>query len=107
MTMTVRWAVMVVALGVPAVARGICGAGILPGDTVAVVGAGYFGQLMAQAVRNLGAWRVVMLDKVLSAIEQVAKHRDQVIKAVIGPKAGPVQQGPARILGNFRGGNSP
>jgi len=47
-----------------AAARGICGAGILPGDTVAVVGAGYFGQLIAQAARNLGAWRVAVLDKV-------------------------------------------
>jgi L-iditol 2-dehydrogenase len=47
-----------------AAARGICGAGILPGDTVAVVGAGYFGQLIAQAARNLGSWRVVVLDKV-------------------------------------------
>jgi len=47
-----------------AAARGICGAGILPGDTVAVVGAGYFGQLIAQAVQFLGAWRVVVLDKV-------------------------------------------
>ncbi|MBI3921983.1 MAG: zinc-binding dehydrogenase, partial [Armatimonadetes bacterium] len=47
-----------------AAARGICGAGILPGDTVAVVGAGYFGQLIAQAARFLGAWRVVVLDKV-------------------------------------------
>ena len=56
-----------------AVARGICGAGILPGDTVAVVGAGYFGQLIAQAARNLGAWRVVMLDKVPYRL-QVAKE---------------------------------
>jgi threonine dehydrogenase-like Zn-dependent dehydrogenase len=47
-----------------AASRGICGAGILPGDTVAVVGAGYFGQLIAQAARNLGSWRVVVLDKV-------------------------------------------
>jgi len=47
-----------------AASRGICGAGILPGDTVAVVGAGYFGQLIAQLARNLGAWRVVVLDKV-------------------------------------------
>jgi len=47
-----------------AAARGICGAGILPGDTVAVVGAGYFGQLIAQASQFLGAWRVVVLDKV-------------------------------------------
>ena len=47
-----------------AAARGICGAGILPGDTVAVVGAGYFGQLIAQAARLLGSWRVVVLDRV-------------------------------------------
>jgi len=47
-----------------AAARGICGAGILPGDTVAVVGAGYFGQLIAQACRLLGAWRVAVLDRV-------------------------------------------
>ncbi|MHB0858322.1 MAG: zinc-dependent alcohol dehydrogenase [Anaerolineae bacterium] len=52
-----------------AVARGICGAGILPGDTVAVVGAGYFGQLLAQAVQFLGAWRTVVLDLVPSRLD--------------------------------------
>ena len=46
-----------------AAARGICGVGILPGDTVAIVGAGYFGQLIAQAAQLLGTWRVVVLDK--------------------------------------------
>ncbi|MHB1295530.1 MAG: zinc-dependent alcohol dehydrogenase [Anaerolineae bacterium] len=56
-----------------AVARGICGAGILPGDTVAVVGAGYFGQLLAQAVQFLGAWRTVVLDRVPMRL-QVAKE---------------------------------
>jgi len=52
-----------------AAARGICGAGILPGDTVAVVGAGYFGQLIAQAAQFLGAWRVVVFDKVPSRLK--------------------------------------
>jgi len=47
-----------------AAARGICGAGILPGDAVAIVGAGYFGQLIAQAARFLGSWRVVVFDRV-------------------------------------------
>ena len=46
-----------------AVARSICGIGILPGDTVAVVGVGYFGLLMVQAANLLGAWRVVALDR--------------------------------------------
>lgn len=52
-----------------AAARGICGAGILPGDTVAVVGAGYFGQLIAQAAQFLGAWRVAVLDRVPHRLE--------------------------------------
>lgn len=52
-----------------AAARGICGAGILPGDTVAVVGAGYFGQLIAQACRLLGSWRVTVLDKVQGRLQ--------------------------------------
>ena len=46
-----------------AVARGICGAGILPGDTVAVVGVGFFGLLMIQAASLLGSWRVAAFDK--------------------------------------------
>jgi len=60
-----------------AAARGVCGAGILPGDTVAVVGAGYFGQLLAQAAQFLGAWRVAVLDKVperLTVAEKLGAH---------------------------------
>lgn len=60
-----------------AAARGVCGAGVLPGDTVAVVGAGYFGQLLAQAAQFLGAWRVVVLDKVperLAVAEALGAH---------------------------------
>ena len=46
-----------------AVLRSIGGAGLRTGDNVAVLGVGYFGLLMVQAARLLGAWRVVALDK--------------------------------------------
>jgi threonine dehydrogenase-like Zn-dependent dehydrogenase len=46
-----------------AAARGICGCGILPGDTVAVVGVGFFGLLMTQMASFLGAWKVAAFDK--------------------------------------------
>lgn len=36
--------------------------GISPADVVAVVGAGFFGQLLAQSIRLQGAWRVAVFD---------------------------------------------
>jgi L-iditol 2-dehydrogenase len=36
--------------------------GIRPADLVAVVGAGFFGQLLAQSIRLQGAWKVAMFD---------------------------------------------
>jgi L-iditol 2-dehydrogenase len=47
-----------------AISRAVFGADIQPGDTVCVVGAGYFGQLIAQGTRYRGAYRVGIVDLV-------------------------------------------
>ena len=53
---------------------------------------------MALGWLKRGLWRVDPLIKDITArqdlmwaIEQVTRHPDQIIKAVIGPKAGPVE----------------
>lgn len=47
-----------------AISRCVFGADIQPADTVCVVGAGYFGQLIAQGVRYRGAYKVGIVDRV-------------------------------------------
>lgn len=57
-----------------AISRAVFGADIQPGDTVCVVGAGYFGQLIAQAARYRGAYRVGVLDLTLERLEVARRH---------------------------------
>jgi L-iditol 2-dehydrogenase len=45
-----------------AVVKATLSSGIGPADTVAIVGAGFFGQLLAQSIRLQGAWRVAVFD---------------------------------------------
>lgn len=47
-----------------AISRCVFGADIQPADTVCVVGAGYFGQLIAQGARFRGAYKVGIVDMV-------------------------------------------
>ncbi len=44
------------------VVKATLSSGIRPADLVAVVGAGFFGQLLAQSIRLQGAWKVAMFD---------------------------------------------
>jgi L-iditol 2-dehydrogenase len=45
-----------------AVVKATLSSGIRPADIVAIVGAGFFGQLLAQSIRLQGAWRVAVFD---------------------------------------------
>ena len=45
-----------------AVVRATLSSGIGPADVVAIVGAGFFGQVLAQSMRLQGAWRVAVFD---------------------------------------------
>ncbi|MBM3242798.1 zinc-binding dehydrogenase [Candidatus Poribacteria bacterium] len=67
-----------------AAAKGAICAGILPGDTVAVVGVGFFGQLLAQAARFQGAWKVAAFDKIERRLEIAKKHGVDAIYNVSG-----------------------
>jgi threonine dehydrogenase-like Zn-dependent dehydrogenase len=49
-------------------------AGIVPGDTVAVWGAGGVGQMAARAAMLLGAEQVVVVDRLPERLEQVRRH---------------------------------
>jgi threonine dehydrogenase-like Zn-dependent dehydrogenase len=49
-------------------------AGITPGDTVAVWGAGGVGQMAARAAMLLGAEQVVVIDQLPERLEQVRRH---------------------------------
>ena len=49
-------------------------AGITPGDTVAVWGAGGVGQMAARAAMLLGAEQVVVIDRLPERLEQVRRH---------------------------------
>jgi len=47
---------------------------------------------------ELGLWRIdplikdiTSVENLMAAVELVTKHPDQIIKAVIGPKSGPVE----------------
>ena len=55
------------------VVKATLSSGIRPADLVAVVGAGFFGQLLAQSIRLQGAWKVAMFDLLPSRLE-IAKQ---------------------------------
>ncbi len=57
-----------------AISRAVFGADIQPADTVCVVGAGYFGQLIAQAARYCGAYRIGIIDLIPERLA-IAKRR--------------------------------
>lgn len=57
-----------------AISRAVFGADIQPADTVCVVGAGYFGQLIAQGARYRGAHRIGIVDMVSERLA-IAKRR--------------------------------
>ncbi len=62
--------------------RGIDRAGIVPGDTVAVIGGGAIGQILAQLSRLAGASRVILSDPIAARREMA---RASGIDAVINP----------------------
>jgi threonine dehydrogenase-like Zn-dependent dehydrogenase len=53
---------------------GADGAGITPGDTVAVWGAGGVGQMAARAAMLLGAEQVIVIDRLPERLRQVRQH---------------------------------
>jgi threonine dehydrogenase-like Zn-dependent dehydrogenase len=53
---------------------GADGAGITPGDTVAVWGAGGVGQMAARGAMLMGAERVVVIDRLPERLHQVQRH---------------------------------
>jgi threonine dehydrogenase-like Zn-dependent dehydrogenase len=53
---------------------GADGAGITPGDTVAVWGAGAVGQMAARGAMLLGAEQVIVIDRLANRLDQVSKH---------------------------------
>ena len=55
------------------VVKATLSSGIRPADLVAVVGAGFFGQLLAQSIRLQGAWKVAMFDLLPCRLE-IAKQ---------------------------------
>ena len=57
-----------------AISRAVFGADIQPGDAVCVVGAGYFGQLIAQGARYRGAYRVGVVDAVPERLTIALAH---------------------------------
>jgi L-iditol 2-dehydrogenase len=72
-----------------AISRAVFGADIQPADTVCVVGAGYFGQLIAQGVRYRGAYKVGIVDMV---DERLAIARRRGADGAYNIAAGGVQQ---------------
>ena len=80
-----------------AISRAVFGADIQPGDTVGVVGAGYFGQLIAQGARYRGAYRVGVVDPIAERLA-VAQRRgaDGVCR--------PAEDGIARAVAELTGG---
>ena len=57
-----------------AISRAVFGADIQPADTVCVVGAGYFGQLIAQGARYRGAYRVGIVDLLPERLAVARQH---------------------------------
>jgi threonine dehydrogenase-like Zn-dependent dehydrogenase len=58
----------------PTAWTGADGAGIMPGDTVAVWGAGGVGQMTARAAMLLGAEQVIVIDRLPERLDQVSRH---------------------------------
>jgi L-iditol 2-dehydrogenase len=79
-----------------AISRCVFGADIQPGDTVCVVGAGYFGQLIAQGARYRGAYRVGVVDMVP---ERLAIARRRGADGVYNIAEGGVEQAKAELTG--------
>jgi L-iditol 2-dehydrogenase len=80
-----------------AITRCVYSADIQPADTVCVVGAGYFGQLIAQGAQFHGAHSVSIVDKVP---ERLAIARRRGLDAAYDVSEGGVEQAKAEMTGD-------